>query len=587
MRAARRQAEGVALPGGMMDFQLTLHHLFQKNCQLHARQEVVSVMRGGRLHRYTYAQFQRNVLLLAKALVHRFGVRRGDRVATFAYNHYQHLELYFAIPLIGAVLHTVNIRLFSEQLVYIFNHAEDRLLFIDSTLLPIIEPLKPSLPHLKHCVVLDSPPPSSSSLSPESCISSPMASSYLTFMSYEQLIAEAAADPVAFQLPDDIKEEEALGLCYTSGTTGNPKGVLYSHRSTFIQALVTTSIDAYAISGRDTLLSVVPMFHANAWSFPFVGVLVGTKLVLPGEDLSPTNIARLLFQEKCTLAAGVPTIWLGVLQHLKEKNNITPDLLSHLRIITGGSAAPPSLIQAYDGLGATMVHAWGMTELSPHGTLACLKPGMHALSYQDKLKFRSKQGPAVPTVEMRIVGDDSKELPWDGVTVGEVQVRGPSIAKHYFNDEGASKGVFTADGWFKTGDVGTIDEEGFMQIVDRTKDLIKSGGEWISSVELENAIMAHPKVQEAAAIAVFHPKWRERPMAVVKLSDGRVPQTKEEAARLKEDIRQFLAQKVAKWWIPEEIAFVEEIAKTSVGKFDKKTLRKQFDTSSDITKAAL
>jgi fatty-acyl-CoA synthase len=549
--------------GQMMSFPLTLHHIFNMNARFHRNKQVVSVMdqpaespHPSFRHRYTYGDFQKRVRRLANVLT-KLGVQRGDRVATFAFNHFQHLELYFAIPLIGAVLHTVNVRLFADQLTYIINHAQDKVLFMDANLVSLIERIYPDIKDtVKHFVLLGTAE-----------LTATTRTSISPILHYEPLLA---AESDHFDFPTDIEEGEALGLCYTSGTTGHPKGVLYSHRSLFIQSMVSSFVDTFSISERDTLLSIVPMFHANAWGYPFVAVMNGSKIVFPGRDLSAPHIAVLLRDERVTLATGVPTVWLDVYQQLKKLG--TPaNAYSHLRIVTGGSAVPANLLQSFErDFGVRVIHAWGMTETSPLGTMAGLKSHMRQWPEEKILEQRSKQGMPLPVIEMRIVDEQGKELPWDGKLSGEIQVRGPYVVGSYYKNEKANEEAFTKDGWFRTGDVGTIDEEGYMKIVDRTKDLIKSGGEWISSVDLEGAIMGHPKVWECAVFAIFHPKFRERPCAVVR------PLPEHATTITKKEIYDFLQTQVAKWWLPDEIIFVNEIPKTSVGKFDKKVLREKY-----------
>ncbi|MCS6806986.1 MAG: long-chain fatty acid--CoA ligase [Acidobacteriota bacterium] len=534
--------------GLMMDFPLTLKHILAHNEQLYGKKEIVSRTSNG-IHRYTYADFQRRVRKLANVL-QQLGVRRGDRVATFAWNHYQHLELYFAIPCIGAVLHTVNLRLFSEQLVYIFNHAEDRFVFVDPSLLTLLEPIAERLKTVEQYIVLGDGAIPPTSLAPT--------------LSYEALMADASDQ---FEFPD-LDERDALGLCYTSGTTGHPKGVLYSHRAIFLHSMASAMSGGLGLSEQDVLMPVVPMFHANAWGQPFTATFCGCTLVFPGPFLQPRDLAQLMQDEKVTCAAGVPTLWIGLYQVLKNE----PFDLRHLkRIVVGGSAVPRSLIEDFEKeFGISVLHAWGMTETSPYGTGAHLKSYMENWPEEERYRLRAKQGTPAPCVEVRLVDEQGRILPWDGQSVGELQVRGPWVASAYYNNPEASAESWTPDGWFRTGDVATIDEEGFMQITDRTKDLIKSGGEWISSVELENALMAHPKVLEASVIAVAHEKWAERPLAVV------VPMAEHKDTITKEELIEFLRPRVARWWLPDDVVFVEQIPKTSVGKFDKKLLRQQF-----------
>lgn len=536
--------------GQMMDFPLNLKHILNHNANLYGQKQVVSKVGPEGVHRYTYSDFQRRVRKLANVL-RDLGVERGDRVATFAWNHFQHLELYFAIPCIGAVLHTINIRLFPQQMAYIFNHAQDKVVFIDPTLVQAVERIQDKLETIQQYVMLGSGEIPDTSLEPT--------------LSYEALMAEASDE---YDFPD-LDENEALGLCYTSGTTGNPKGVLYSHRSIFLHSFASAMANTLNISEDDVIFPVVPMFHANAWGLPFTALLTGADLVFPGPFMQPEHLAQLIQDEHVSVAAGVPTLWIG-LYHLLQKE--TYDLSALRTMIVGGSAAPRSLIEGFEEeFGVPITHAWGMTEMAPLGTIANLKSYMMDWDPQDKFDKRAKQGLPVAGVEMRIVDDTDQPLPWDGETMGAVQVRGPWVAGSYYNDPEANEGAFTEDGWFRTGDVATIDSEGYMEITDRTKDLIKSGGEWISSVALENEIMAHPKVMEAAVIAVDHPKWQERPLAVVVPAEGHADDIS------KEDVLAFLEGRVASWWMPDDVVFIDEIPKTSVGKFDKKVLRSDFE----------
>jgi fatty-acyl-CoA synthase len=533
--------------GLMMDYPLTLQHSFNRAITLFPKREVATLTENG-IHRYTYADFGRRATQLAAALT-KIGVKPGERVATFAWNSYRHLELYFAVPCMGAVLHTLNIRLFADQIAYIANDAEDSIIFVDGDLIPLLEPLADKLPTVRQYVIMGEPSAKATGkLSPA--------------IDYEELLASAPAD---FAWPK-LDENMACAMCYTSGTTGNPKGVVYSHRSTYLHSLATTQADTLALSERDTLLPVVPMFHANAWGLAHAAPMIGAKQVFPGRFMDPAKLAHLISDEKVTIAAGVPTIWIGLLQVLAREQI---DLSSLTRILSGGSAVPPALIEGLQKHNLNIVHAWGMTEMSPLGTLAHLKKECLDLSTEEQNRIRAKQGFPVAGVDLRVVDIASgKELPWDGKSFGELQVRGPWIARAYYHDE--DSGAKFVDGWFRTGDVVTIDEEGYIQVVDRTKDLVKSGGEWISSIELESLIMGHPKVLEAAVIAVPHPRWQERPVACV------VPKPEFKDQITKEEIIEYLSSRVAKWWLPDEIFFIEAVPKTSVGKFDKKVLRNQF-----------
>jgi fatty-acyl-CoA synthase len=535
------------MEGLMMDWPLTLHHFLDRAARLFPRKEIATRTAAG-MHRYTYADFHRRVHRLAHALT-RLGIGRGDRVATFAWNTYRHLEIYFAAPCMGAVLHTLNIRLAPDQLIYIINHAEDRVIFVDASLVPLLERIQDQIPTVKAFVIMSEAGPVQTSLSPA--------------LDYEALLAESPEAPYPWPRLD---ENAAAGMCYTSGTTGNPKGVVYSHRAIFLHSMALCLADTFGICERDVLMPVVPMFHANAWGMPFAGVMVGAKLVFPGPHLQPRDIAELIQNERVTVTAGVPTIWIG-LYALLERERYD---LSSLRVMpVGGSAMPRALIEAFEKrFGIRIAHAWGMTEMTPLGTVANLKSYMESWPDEERFAVRAKQGMPVVGVEIRAVDEQGREVPWDGKTMGELQVRGPWVIRAYYNDPRTAEAF--QDGWFRTGDVVTIDPEGYIQIVDRTKDLIKSGGEWISSVDLENALMAHPKVLEAAVIAVPHPKWQERPLAVV------VPRPEFKEDLTKEELLEFLRPRFAKWWLPDDIVFVEAIPKTSVGKFDKKVLREQF-----------
>ncbi len=532
----------------MMDYPLTLTCILERVQRLYPRKEIASRMPSG-MHRYTYGDLYKRVRRLAQALKD-LGVQKGDRVASFAWNHYRHLELYFAVPCMGAVLHTLNIRLFPEQIAYIINHAEDKFIVIDESLLPILEKIQSQLKSVQGYIIM-----ADGGRTPETTLS--------PVYDYEELIQGASE---GFEFPE-LEEDDAAVMCYTSGTTGNPKGALYSHRALVLHTLVECLADALDLEERDVAMPVVPMFHVNAWGMPYAATFVGAKQVFPGPHLHPRDIAELIQQERVTVTAGVPTIWIGMYELLQSERY---DLSSLKTIIIGGSAAPRSLIEAFEKeFGVSITHAWGMTEMSPLGTVSRLKSHLEELPEEERFALRAKQGIPAPFVEIRAVDEQGREVPWDGKTMGELQVRGPWIIRSYYNDPRSQEAF--QDGWFRTGDVVTIDPEGYIQIVDRTKDLVKSGGEWISSVELENAIMAHPKVLEAAVIAIPHPKWQERPLAVV------VPKDEFKDSITKKEILEFLSGKFAKWWLPDDIVFVERLPKTSVGKFDKKVLRKQFE----------
>lgn len=537
----------------MMNYPLTLRSLFERGEKLFPKKEIVSRSFTG-IHRYTYADYARRTRRLADALKS-IGIRQGDRVATFAWNHHRHLEAYFAIPCMGAVLHTINIRLSPEHIVYIVNHAEDRALLVDEDLVPVIEKIKDRIPTVKAFIIMtDKPQLPATSLNP--------------VYSYERFLEQGDSN---FRFPEDLDENAPMGMCYTSATTGNPKGVVYSHRGIFLHSMAFGLVDTAAVSETDCVMPIVPMFHANAWGLPFTAVWMGAKQVFPGPSPTPYALLDLIQREKVSLAAGVPTIWLGVLKALEEGNH---DVSSLRAVICGGSAASRSLIQAYEKkYGIPFLHAYGATETSPMVTVSRLKNYQKSLSEDRLLDLRAKQGILVPGLEMRIVGQTG-DVKWDGQEMGEILLRGPWIANEYYNDD-RTKDAFV-DGWFHTGDVAVIDEEGFVKLVDRTKDLVKSGGEWISSVDLENAIMSHPAVFEASVAGIPHPKWGERPIAFVVLKDafkGMIG---------KQEILDYLQGQFAGWWIPDEVIFLDEIPKTSVGKFLKRALREQYKDYFDL-----
>jgi fatty-acyl-CoA synthase len=531
--------------GLMQDTPLTLVQAFGRAERLFAGKEIVTATTHG-VERTTYGAWAERTRRLAGALDD-LGVSGDGRVGTFGWNTARHLELYFAAPCTGRVLHTLNIRLFEEQLVYVANHAEDEVVFVDRSLLPLLWKLVDQLETVRHVVVMDDGADCDVPDDPR-------------VLDYEQLL-ERATPVERFEVAD---ENTAAAMCYTSGTTGNPKGVVYSHRSMTLHAMATMLADTFALSERDVVLPVVPMFHANAWGLAHAAVMSGSSLVLPGPDLSPPAIARLLVDERVTLAAGVPTIWMGVLPELEGK-----DTSALQRIVCGGSAVPKALSEAYrEKTGRPILQAWGMTETSPIGSVARVKSTLDDKPEEELADLRATVGLIVPLLEARIVetgGDDV--MPWDGESQGELQVRGPWVARAYYDDERSSQS-FSEDGWLRTGDVAVIDPEGYIRLVDRTKDVIKSGGEWISSVELENEIMADDRVAEAAVIAVPDEKWGERPLACVVPAEG--------AELTADDVRAFLADRVAKWWIPERVELIDEVPKTSVGKFSKKTLRERY-----------
>jgi fatty-acyl-CoA synthase len=535
------------MQGLMMDYPLTLDRILEHANRLYSHKRITTMLPDGSLHRYTYGDLYQRAKRLSHALV-RLGVAPGDRVGTFAWNNYQHLELYYGIPGAGAVCHTLNIRLFPEQLLFVVNHAEDKVVFIDASLLPLFERVADQINCVEHYVLFNAP--------------RDIATKLPNVSFYEDLITGTSED-FAWRSTD---ENMAMGLCYTSGTTGEPKGALYSHRSMYLHSMGENLATALGVQESDVVLPVVPQFHAMAWGLPYACAMSGADMVMPGPHLQPAPLAHLISSEKVTIAAGVPTIWTGLYHELKANPR---DISSVRSLIVGGSAMPRSLIEAYEReLNVNVLHAWGMTEMSPLGTVSKLLSHHEKLSNVEKWDVKAKQGYPIAGVETRIVGEMGNELPWDGTQMGELQVRGPWIVRQYFRRD-PSGDQFTSDGWFRTGDVVTMSPDGYMQIMDRTKDLVKSGGEWISSVELENQLMAHPQVMEAAVIAVPDQKWSERPLAVV------VP-TSDARGLTSDTLNDFLASRVAKFWIPDKILIIDEIPKTSVGKFDKKALRSRY-----------
>jgi fatty-acyl-CoA synthase len=528
--------------GTMMDYPLTLVHILERAGKLFPRVEILSRLPDRSLHRETYGDCYRRARALAEAL-QKAGLRPGNRVATLMWNHHAHLEAYFGIPVSGGVMHTLNLRLAPKDLGYIANHAGDRFLIVDDVLLPIYEKFSASakfervivVPHSKHPL-------------PHGC------------ESYEDFLATASGQ---FRYPD-LNEDDAASMCYTSGTTGVPKGVVYTHRSVVLHSFLQTTVDNFAVCHNDVLLPAVSMFHVNGWGLPFSATLVGCKQVLPGPHLDPESLLDLCEQEQVTVTAGVPTIWLGVVDCLERHPGRWK--LQPMRVLIGGAAPPLSLIRKLDHHGMTVTQGWGLTESSPEATTPQLMSHMKGWSAEEKHAVRAKAGIPVPFVEMRVV-NQTGEVPWDATTMGEVQLRGPWVAASYYNLP-EEKDKWTEDGWFRSGDVGTIDADGYLKIADRTKDLIKSGGEWISSVDLENALVAHPKIREAAVIAVPHPKWQERPLAVVVAKDGQTLDSQE--------LREFLGERFAKWQLPDAFVFVDELPHTSTGKLLKIELRRRY-----------
>ncbi len=534
------------MDGLMMDYQLTLDAVLRRAEQHFFKKEIVTRLPDKSFHRYTYGDMARRAKQLALAL-QRLGVKEGDAVATFCWNHYQHFEAYFAIPVIGGVLHTLNLRLHPDDLVYIANDANDKVLILDESVLPLLDAFKDKIDVGTFIVISDGGDV------PEG------------MLDYETLLA--AEDPDEFDYDAlNLRENMAAATCYTSGTTGKPKGVLYSHRSMVLHSLAAALPDVLEIREADCVLPVVPMFHANSWGIPYAAALIGPKLVFPGPFLDPASLLEDFEQEGVTLTAGVPTIWQGLLQML-DANPKKYDLSKLRNLIVGGSAVPISMLQNMEEKhGLHITQAWGMTETSPLGSISNLNSEIRTRSSEEQYKYRSMQGTPVPFVEIRARGDEGL-VPWDGEAMGELEVRGPWVASAYYNRPDSSD-RFTDDGWFKTGDIVTIDEVGYIKIQDRSKDLVKSGGEWISSVDLENTIMGHPAVAEAAVIAIPHPRWDERPLAAVVLKEGQ--------SATEDEIKQYLVDKVAKWWIPDAIEFIDEVPKTSVGKFKKTELREMF-----------
>jgi len=536
------------MKGLMMDTHLLISSIAQHAEKFHGDREVVSVTADNPHHRYTVREAMARAKQLANALG-RLGVKQGERVASLAWNDYRHLEVYYGVSGSGYVCHTINPRLFPEQIVYIINHAEDRFICVDAMFVPLLEAIADKIPNVEGFIVL-----TDEAHMPDTALPNAIC--------YETLIA---AEPTDFDWPE-LDERTASALCYTSGTTGNPKGVLYDHRSTILHAYGTLSIDVAGMSSRDVVLPVVPFFHVNAWGGPYSAMMAGAKLVLPGPKMGDGEaLYALMDGEDVTMALGVPTVWMALLQYT-EKAGKRLDKLQ--RSLVGGAAVPRAMIEAFrDKHGVELRQGWGMTETSPIGTVNTIKAGLEGLSKDEQLDLATKAGRGIFGVEMRIVDDNGEELPWDGQAFGALQVRGPWICSDYFKLEGAG-GTHTEDGWFETGDVATIDPQGYMAITDRTKDVIKSGGEWISSIELENAAMGHPAVAEAAVIGVAHPKWTERPLLVVVKAEGEDVD--------KEELLAFFDGKVATWWVPNDVVFVDELPHTATGKVKKIELREQF-----------
>ena len=531
--------------GRMQEWPLLMHKIIDFAAIQFPEREVASRMVEGPMHRTNYREIRDRALKVAKRL-ERDGIRLGDRVATLAWNGFRHLEGWYGITGIGAIYHTVNPRLFPEQIAWIVNHAEDRMMLLDLTFISLVEKLAAQMPTIERYVVLTD------------AMHMP-ATALKNAVPYEEWIGEADGD-FAWKTFD---ENTAAGMCYTSGTTGNPKGVLYSHRSNVLHGLMANNADVKGLTSRDVALPIVPMFHANTWSINFSAAISGASLVLPGPKLDGASIYELLDRYKVTCSAGVPTVWLMLLQHLAATGNKLPYLK---KIVIGGSACPRAMTKTFqDVYGVEVIHAWGMTEMSPLATVCTMKPAYAGLTGEERLDIEQMQGHTPFLVEMKITDDTGKRLPWDGKTFGRLKVRGPAVARGYYREEDS---ILDEEGFFDTGDVATIDRHGYMRITDRSKDVIKSGGEWISSIDIENLAIGHPKVAEAAVIGVRHTKWDERPLLVLVLKPG--------VSATREEIFAFMQGKIASWWMPDEIVFVDEIPHTATGKIQKTVLRERF-----------
>jgi 3-(methylthio)propionyl---CoA ligase len=530
--------------GLMMNMPLMISSLIRHADRYHGDTEIVSRLTEGGIHRYTYSDAHRRIRQLANAL-QALGVKRTDRIGTLAWNNYRHLEIYYAVSGIGAICHIINPRLFPDQISYIVNHAEDKYLFVESTFVPLVEKLASLCKGVKGYVIM-----TDRAHMPQTSLPN--------VMCYDELV-NSHSDKLEWP---EFDENTASSLCYTSGTTGNPKGVVYSHRSTILHAYAAALPDTMGLSAGEACLPVVPMFHVNAWGLPYAAPLVGAKFVLPGPGLDGASLYELYEKEGVTFSAGVPTVWLGLLQYVRDKKLKFTTLK---KLVVGGSACPPALIKAFeDEYGVRVIHAWGMTEMSPLGVLNSFKQKHHSMSPEQKLTLKAKQGRPVYGVELKIVDTDGKELPRDGKAFGDLLVRGPWITSGYFKTDGNN----LRDGWFPTGDVATIDPDGFIQITDRSKDVIKSGGEWISSIELENIAVGHPAVAEAAVISARHPKWDERPLLIVVKKPGMNVS--------RDELLKFYEGKVAKWWLPDDVVFVDSLPHTATGKLLKTKLREDF-----------
>jgi len=537
------------MQGLMQDRPLLISSLIDHANVFHPDAEIVSRTVEGPVHRCTYGDIHRRSKQVANALT-ALGVKPGDRIATLAWNGYRHMELYYGVSGAGAVLHTINPRLFPEQITFIANHAEDKYLFFDLSFTPLIEKLGPSMKSVKGFVAM-------TDRAHMPAIGVP------NLICYEELVGAQSSD---YEWPV-FDERTASSLCYTSGTTGNPKGVLYSHRSTVLHSYATCMTDGLGLSAVESALLVVPMFHVNAWGMPYAGAMSGAKLVMPGPALDGKSVYQLMKDEKVTLALGVPTVWLMLFQHVDTADVDPKHELTLKRVVIGGSAAPRAMSEKFaTKFGAFVVHAWGMTEMSPLGTVCNLLPKHRGRDLSARLDLQAKQGRPMYGVEMKINDDEGRRLPHDGAAFGHLMVRGPWITSGYFKGDGGQ--ILDADGFFDTGDVATIDPDGYMQITDRSKDVIKSGGEWISSIELENAAMGHPAIAEAAVIGIAHAKWQERPVLIVVRKPG--------ADVTRDDVLKFLEGKMAKWWMPDDVVFVDELPHTATGKLLKTKLRETF-----------
>ena len=532
--------------GLMQDWSLLLHRIIDHAANFHGERKVISRSIEGPIHTTDYRQVRARALKVSQRLS-KDGIKLGDRVATLAWNTWRHLEAWYGIVGIGAIYHTVNPRLFPDQVIWIINHAEDRVMMTDLTFVPFLEKIADRLPTIERYILL-----TDAAHMPKTTLKNAVA--------YEDWIAEADGD---FKWAS-FDENTSAGMCYTSGTTGHPKGVLYSHRSNVLHAYIAALPDSKGICSRDVVMPVVPMFHANCWSLAFSTPMVGATMVMPGAKMDGASIYELLDTFKVSFTAAVPTVWLMLLQDLEKTGRRLPHLK---RVVIGGSACPRAITKTFqEKYGVEVVHAWGMTEMSPLGSLCTMKPEYASLEGDARLNVQMKQGHPPFGVEMKITDDAGRDLPWDGKTFGRLKVRGPAVAKAYYKGEGGE--AFDKDGWFDTGDVATMDQYGYMQITDRAKDVIKSGGEWISSIDVENLAVGHPKVAEAAVIGVSHPKWDERPLLVIVLKKGETV--------TKEELLEFMHGKIAKWWMPDDVVFVEDIPHTATGKIQKITLRQRF-----------